>query len=261
MSALPKDARSLFAAAREDGPSEEARDAVFRRVALVTGMTAGAVTVSAVAAANAAVATETAGLAATAKVAAGSVLSVKPVAVGALLGALTTGFGVLVAMGATAGVPRPLPASPSPYPPAAVAETPVVATSPTLALDDARPEASGAKPAKEANIARTPAAVATTKPAAEARAVVKAKAGTGEVPSDLGEEARLLTAARKALLDGDPGGCLALVHATRKLGARALEPEELNVEARALRALGRIDDAVATELVLRRRYPDSVLAH
>jgi hypothetical protein len=50
------------------------------------------------------------------------------------------------------------------------------------------------------------------------------------------------------------------VQATHKLRSRSLEPEELGLEARALRALGRADDAAAAELVLRRRYPDHALA-
>ena len=69
-----------------------------------------------------------------------------------------------------------------------------------------------------------------------------------------------MTAARAALMAGDAARALSLVQTTRKLGARSLEPEELGLEARALRALGRADDAAATELVLRRRYPDHALA-
>jgi hypothetical protein len=69
-----------------------------------------------------------------------------------------------------------------------------------------------------------------------------------------------VTAARAALMAGDPARALALVQTTRKWGTRSLEPEELSLEARALRALGRADDAAVTELVLRRRYPDHALA-
>ena len=96
---------------------------------------------------------------------------------------------------------------------------------------------------------------------AKAKALSRAEAlAKSEPPSDLAEEARLVTAARNALMAGDPARALVLVQATRKLSARALEPEELGLEARALNAVGRADDAAATELVLRRRYPDSALA-
>ena len=53
---------------------------------------------------------------------------------------------------------------------------------------------------------------------------------------------------------------LRLVKDAHKCGARALEPEELGLEVRALRALGRTDDAAATELVPRRRYPEHALS-
>jgi hypothetical protein len=46
----------------------------------------------------------------------------------------------------------------------------------------------------------------------------------------------------------------------RRLATRALEPEELGLEARALRALGRADEAAAAELRLKNRFPDHALA-
>ena len=88
-------------------------------------------------------------------------------------------------------------------------------------------------------------------------AFLNAKEGA---PSGLAEEARLVTAARGALVDGDAARALTLVQATRLLSVRALEPEELSVEVRALRALGREEAAAETELVLRTRYPESALA-
>ena len=78
--------------------------------------------------------------------------------------------------------------------------------------------------------------------------------------SALAEEARLVTEARRALLEGTPERALALVRSCARLPVRALEPEELGLEARALRALGRTDDAVAAELRLRQRFPGHALA-
>ena len=93
-----------------------------------------------------------------------------------------------------------------------------------------------------------------------AGASAAASAANATSGGDLGEEARLVTAARRALVSGDAALALSLVQATRKLGTRSLEPEELGLEARALRALGRADEAAVAELVLRRRYPDHALA-
>lgn len=78
--------------------------------------------------------------------------------------------------------------------------------------------------------------------------------------SSLAEETRLVTEARAALLGGDPGLALTLARSTARFSTRALEPEELRLEARALRALGRADEALATELKLKTRYPSNTLA-
>ena len=81
-----------------------------------------------------------------------------------------------------------------------------------------------------------------------------------ENASALATEARLVTEARTALVRGEPERALALARSTHRLAARALEPEELALEARALRALGRTDEALATELTLRRRFPSHTLS-
>jgi hypothetical protein len=78
--------------------------------------------------------------------------------------------------------------------------------------------------------------------------------------SSLAEEARLVTEARAALVRGEPARALVLVRSTSRLPARALEPEELVLETRALRALGRADEALAAELTLRRRFPGHALS-
>jgi hypothetical protein len=78
--------------------------------------------------------------------------------------------------------------------------------------------------------------------------------------SVLAEEARLVTEARSALLRGEAERALTLVKSTSRLPVRALEPEELGLEARALRALGRSDEALATELRLKSKFPNHALA-
>ena len=236
-----RDARSLFAAAREDGPDDAERDVMFREIAMATGLAvATAVAASAVASAGSSAGTTTSVAAK-----AGGMLGFKLLAVGAALGAAGTALGVLLTL--TVVAPE---SSRAPVRLASTTAPVTVSAGARLAQPEARKRdlADGAKnEVKES--AEPPSVPSAPSPDANAGAA-----------SDLGEEARLVTAARNALVAGDAARALALVQGTRKLSARSLEPEELGLEARALRALGRADDAAATELVLRRRYPDHALA-
>jgi hypothetical protein len=266
------DARSLFAAAREDGPDADERDAVYRKIALTTGALAGsAVGVAALsalptpsalgAAALAAEAATSASAAASTAAATGGAFGMKLLAIGIALGAVSTAFGVLLAI--TLVTPETAPGATR----AAAAVTPATAMPGAKlarpeprkrdASDDARASATA-----DAEASASASAKASADANAKAKADADAKGRTGATSGggDLAEEARLVTAARAALMAGDPARALILVQTTRKLGARSLEPEELGLEARALRALGRADDAAVTELMLRRRYPDHALA-
>ncbi|MDB4994340.1 MAG: hypothetical protein JWM74_1772 [Myxococcaceae bacterium] len=71
----------------------------------------------------------------------------------------------------------------------------------------------------------------------------------------LSREAALVTSGRHQLLAGNAEGALRDVRAARALPVRQLEPEVLTLEARALRALGRDDEAVEAEMTLRLRFP------
>ncbi|WP_394833235.1 hypothetical protein LVJ94_42705 [Pendulispora rubella] len=84
---------------------------------------------------------------------------------------------------------------------------------------------------------------------------------TSQASSDdtLLREASLVSEARSALLRGDPQTALVSVQAARREG-RNLEPEELSIEARALRALGRDPEAAQLDTTLRSRYPNHALA-
>ncbi len=73
-------------------------------------------------------------------------------------------------------------------------------------------------------------------------------------------ESALVAEARGALMRGDFDGALRAIRATRPMKHRELEPEELSIEAHALRGLGRDDDAFAVELTLRSRFPDHALS-
>ena len=74
-------------------------------------------------------------------------------------------------------------------------------------------------------------------------------------PGGLAEQAQIVTEARSALVAGAPVRALALVRSTRAWRSGALEPEELAIEARAMRAMGRADEAVAADLELKIKYP------
>jgi hypothetical protein len=59
---------------------------------------------------------------------------------------------------------------------------------------------------------------------------------------------------------GDAPAAIATIRAARATGSHALEPEELALEAKALRAVGRESDAASIEATLRTRFPDHALA-
>ncbi len=271
------DARSLFAAAREDGPDATARDEVFRKIALTTGAIAGtAVGVTALsalpappalgAAAIAAQAATSAGAATSSAAATGGAFGLKLVALGAALGAIATALAVALAV--TLTTPNAAEATARSV---AIATPATAANGAKLAQSEPRKrdsdDARGREASANANANASAGANANANASAGAGANANANAGGatdgargGGGAGDLAEEARLVTAARTALMAGDPARALTLVQNTRKLGTRFLEPEELGLEARALRALGRADDAAVTELLLRRRYPDHALA-
>jgi hypothetical protein len=211
----------LFAAARDDAPSDSLHDAMWDRVA---GATGAAATAAGAQAASTTAKTFGAG---------------KLLLLGGVIGAVSTALGVIVTLAIVA------PSSGS----AAPVRTPVGVAH--------GPHGEGRTLLASPTLRKGPVASAPTDGMGQATKVEKKEE---TATSDLAEEARLVTAARAALVAGDPQRALALVRATRTLSTRALEPEELGLEARALNALGRTDEAAATDLLLRRRYPDSALA-
>jgi hypothetical protein len=76
----------------------------------------------------------------------------------------------------------------------------------------------------------------------------------------LAREAALVADARSALARNAPQAALRTIRATCAIAPRQLIPEELSVEAQALRTLGRTHEADTIEAVLRSRYPESALA-
>jgi hypothetical protein len=81
------------------------------------------------------------------------------------------------------------------------------------------------------------------------------------VDDTLAREAGLLAQAHAALVHGEPRTALRAVRAAQALPSHALGPEELSVEAQALRALGRDGQANDVDSTLKKQFPDSALAH
>jgi hypothetical protein len=208
-----------------------------------------------------------------------SVVSAKMLVLGTLLGgAVTVGIGaaVVFAHGAPSGpngrtglsALAALTGSPAPAPAQEVAP---VAWVPASDRDDRSGEpldlrrvlrarvvevAPGAAPIDQPPKTTTAAAITNDTPG-------RARAGRsphgGSHDDALAHEASIVAAARASLAKGDPLTALQLIRSLRPLRDRQLVPEELAVEAQALRALGLTDDAIAVDTTLRVTFPDSVL--
>jgi len=256
------DLRAMIAAARADGPSTAARANVWTGVSTMVG--------------EAAVASGAGGAAAT-----GSAGAAKMLVLGTLLGGTVT-IGVGVAMLFIGRAPSPAPtmsvAAPAPAEAAELAALSMPALTPVPALDRAVAEAS-ANPAPalgrtvvearvnpapaHAFVIASPARLAgfeTGKRAAPAHASPPpVAAGNGMDSDSLAREASSLAEARRALARRDALSALQIVRDLHALPDRQLIPEELAVEAQALRGLGLDDEASQVETHLRVRFPDSVL--
>ncbi len=108
--------------------------------------------------------------------------------------------------------------------------------------------------------AARPTAFATPEAAPRGEALRRAPAHIHTDEDSLGREAALVAEARGAVMRGEPEVALNALHAAEMLSAHALAPEELSLEVKALRALGRFDEANATDAKLRARFPEHALA-
>jgi len=248
--------RSLLRAAKADAPNAMARAKVWSSVAGAVGGAAGA-----------------AGAAGGASTAPGALLTggagaSKMLALGTLLGGT-------VVVGLAAMLLRIGPAP---------SETPLPSSAPIAALGAASPAARpdpsflpfAAPPPDPTTVAISPAApVASPARSAPTPALSprpEGLAGAGVAPASrtspaastrddaLAREASLVVEAREALGRGDAQAALRAIHAARMLPSHQLGPEELTVEAQALRALGRDDQAKDVDSTLRKRFPESALA-
>jgi hypothetical protein len=248
--------RTLLRAAKADAPNAMARAKVWSSVAGAVGGAAGA-----------------AGAAGGASTAPGALLTggagaSKMLALGTLLGGtVVVGLAAMLLRIGPAPSETPLPSS-----------APIAASG--AASPAARPDPSflpfAALPSAPTTAATSPAALiaspARSGPAPAIPPRPEGLAGAGVAPASrtslaastrddaLAREASLVVEAREALGRGDPQAALRAIHAARMLPSHQLGPEELTVEAQALRALGRDDQAKDVDSTLRKRFPESALA-
>lgn len=95
----------------------------------------------------------------------------------------------------------------------------------------------------------------------EAQSLHSKKSATPVALDDdsLDHEGSLVREASRDLQTGDPTAALKVVMKARALEARQMEPEEMDVQAKALRALGRDSEALKVESQLRTMYPGQTL--
>ncbi len=222
--------RALLKAAKEDGPSAAANTRIWVGVAGASAAGGAAPLGSA-----------------SPSVAAGG--SGKLMALGALFGsAATVGLAMVMI--------RIVPAAISP---AADAESQMAARSTEL-IAPAFVPLSEPGPVRASSATSVPAG-GTAAPPPLARASLGGAKAIVSVPEDgLLRESMLVAEARSALVRGDAAKALQTIRSTQRLALRALEPEELSIESRALRALSREDEAMAVDLRLKARFPDHALA-
>lgn len=249
------DLRTLIDAAKADGPSGAARANVWAGVSSVVG--------------EAASLTSGAGGGAGGGAAAGTAGSAKMLFLGTLLGgSVTVGIGTVMLFVGHAPV---RPAVSVVAPAAAQGSERVSLSRPALNPAPVLNPAVAEEPAPGHGHHHAPAA---TPPSAARAAALEAAAARKTMPAThaapaaapavtesdtLAREASSLAEARGALARHDAVSALQIVRSLRALPGRQLVPEELAVEAQALRGLGLDDDASAVEARLRVRFPDSVL--
>ncbi len=239
------DLRGMVEAARADGPSAAARAKMWAGVSTLVG--------------DAASVASGAGSTAT-----GSMGAAKMLALGTLLGgSVTVGIGVMVLLvGRTPLGPTTNVAPSAPAAKVMHLSMPVRSPDPgtTRAMIDETP---GLRGPAHAVVSHPGVRSSTTRfdparPAAHASAPPPPAVAT-DSSDTLAREASALAEARGALARRDALSALQIVRSLRALPGRQLVPEELAVEAQALRGLGLDDDASAVETRLRARFPDSVL--
>lgn len=221
--------RDLFDAAKLDGPSEGAREAMWAGIQTAT---AGASSLALLK---------------------GTSIGTSKLALGIALGAsLTVGIAAtVIAMTRTTSAPR--------------SSERVTAVAPrTLERPVPTKDEEVAPPIVITGHLAQPQAQQTTAPAAvELDQSVPTRTGTTTLSEHdrLAREARMVSEARGALHRGEPETAVRIVRAARNQRGARLVPEELTVEAQALRAMGDEAGAEKAEAELAGKFPEQAITH
>ena len=239
MNELSTSTKALLREARGDAPSAAARAKIWGSMGAAGAAGAG------VAGARAASVAKAAGLTGSAKL----------LVVGAL-------FGSAVTVGIATFALRVTTPAPSPSAAAEIRRDPIGLIAPPQSPATESAESLPASPATtvaapESNGGAPVAGYASPiGPAPRATRIDHAR----RADDTLAREAALLAEARSAIGRDDPEAALASLRAARALPRRALEPETLALEARALRIEGLDAEANELEARLRARFPENALA-
>ncbi len=250
---LSTQTRTLLESARAEAPSFAARSKIWSGVSAASGLAAGvgAATGGFGAGGSTAPAVGVAG--ATAGSVGGAMGAAKLLATGALLGSAVT-----IGLALSAMYVRPVA-------PPIEAQTQIAAAMTTATTIPTATPTPTPTPTATATTTATATATATasaTATAASARPLARLVVGVPPASTEdsLMREASLVAEARSALARGDAAAALRAVRAARQLPSHLLEPEELSLEAQALRALGLAAEATAVDGALKGKYPDHALA-
>ncbi len=228
--------KALLSAARGDGPSAASRAHVWAGVSGAVGAAAGATSLASAAGGTGA----------------------KALLLGTLLGGTAT---VGLALGLLYVGPSRLPSHGAM--PVAIAATARLAPL-AAAMPDPRPaDSSGAfRPVSSTVATDARGALGSAPPALSSPCWRSPRKNPPPLAAEdpLAYEASLIAEARGALADGDARSALRAIRAAGALPSRQLVPEELAVEAQALRSLGRSADAKDVGDMLKKRFPESALA-
>jgi hypothetical protein len=243
--------RALLEAARAEVPGAAARAKMWGNVASATGVAGAGAAAAAVSAGLAGGGTSGALVAAGVSTATAS--ASKLLAMGALLGSAVT-VGIAITLLRMTPVTEPTTGER-----AAVTEASPVAPSP-VPLDETAAPLRLASPVR-LDAVRSSRGVGANDPGAEASQTGVPRRRIRDAAEDpLMREAALVAEARGAIVRGDAEAALSMLQAASRLRVRGLEPEELSLQAHALRVLGRSDEAEQAEVALRTRFPEHALS-
>jgi hypothetical protein len=223
-------ARELFAAAKVDGPSDGARDAMWAGIQ-------------------------------TATVGGASLVAVKGAGIASSKLALGIALGATLTVGVAATVLAIGRSTSAPHTGHVAAVAPRALEHPSMVGEAApQPTVITGHVAAQQSVATTTATPAPVELDSTATPVRASPTALSE-HDRLAREARMVSEARGALHRGEPETALKIVRAARTQRGARLVPEELTVEAQALRAMGDEPGAQRAEAELAGKFPEQSLAH